>query len=216
MLIIGLTGGIASGKSIVMRTFRELEVPTFDADVMARQLTEPHQPAWREILGHFGEDLCLADGTLDRARLGTLVFSDPEKRRVLEGIVLPRMKEYLYGQRDQLAQQGKTFLIIEGATILEANYRGFCDSLIVVHTTPEVQLQRLIERNGYSREEALLRVQAQMPLEEKVKYADFVIYNTGSLEETLRQVRELHGHLRSLPATLRARPDALRESPSPA
>lgn len=198
MITVGLTGGIASGKSVVVKAFRELGVQTFDADVIARHLTERGQRAWYDAVAYFGEELLAPDRNLDRVKLATLVFTDPEKRRALEGIVLPRMREYIEEQRQILTEKGEKLLIVEGAIIIEANYLDICDCLIVVHTDHESQLRRLMERNGYSREEALMRIHSQMPLEEKVKYADFVIDNTNSLEETLRQVRELHGRLREM------------------
>lgn len=195
MITIGLTGGIASGKSVVVKAFHEFGVPIFDADVLARQLTEPGQPAWRDTVAYFGESILAPDGGLDRLKLAGLIFTDLEKRRALEGIVLPRMREYIEGQKPNLAQRGERFLIVEGATIIEANQLDFCDYLIVVHTDRNTQLQRLKERNGYTQEEAMARIRSQMPLEEKVKYADFLIDNTGSLKETLRQVRDLHDKL---------------------
>ena len=107
MITIGLTGGIASGKSVVVRAFQELGVPIFDADVMARQLTAPRQPALRDIAAYFGEEILAPDGGLDRVKLAGLIFSDPEKRRALEGIVLPRMREYIEGQKRELAKNGE-------------------------------------------------------------------------------------------------------------
>jgi dephospho-CoA kinase len=165
---------------------------------MARQLTEPGQHALADIADYFGKDILAPDGELNRVKLAGIIFTDTEKRRALEGIVLPRMREYIDGQKPELTRKGKNFLVVEGATIIEANHLDFCDNLIVVHTDRNSQFLRLIERNGYSRKEAMSRINSQMPLEEKVKYADFVIDNTGRLEETLRQVRELYGKLREI------------------
>lgn len=199
MLKVGLTGGIATGKSYVLSVLRELGCEVLDADLTAREVVEPGQPAFHEIVIHFGDEILGQDGKLDRAKLGAIVFADTGQREKLNAIVHPRVFE---SQANWLADVNRrdplSIAIIDAALMIETgSYRRF-DKLIVVYCAPEIQLERLMSRNHLSREEALARISAQMPSNEKLKYADFTINTSLGFEDTRRQVEVLHHQLRHL------------------
>ncbi len=194
--VVGLTGGIASGKSTVSHIFRSLGAQVIDADILARQVVEPGKPAWQEIVNFFGREILLPDGSIDRKKLGAIVFQDPAKREVLNRIVHPRVFEEekrLY--QDLRRQYPEALIIVDAALLIESgSYKRF-HKLIVVYVDEQTQLHRLMLRDGISAEEAWVRIRSQMPLSEKVKYANYIIDNRGSLEETRRQVEEVYKKL---------------------
>jgi len=196
MLRLGLTGGIASGKSAVAGMLRELGFPVLDADALAHRLMEPGQPAHDEVLREFGAEIAGADGRIDRAKLAAVAFADREKLERLNGIVHPRVLEEMQRQfaegesRDTL---GAAF--VEAALIIEAGYHKLLDGVVVTWCKPEQQLERLLAR-GFSAEEARRRIAAQMPVEEKLRYATERIDCSGTLEETRKQVAALAAKLR--------------------
>ena len=189
---IGLTGGIASGKSTVSRIFRDLGVPVIDADVIAREVVAPGSPALEAIVGAFGEEILTDEKSLNRARLGEIVFSDPAKKKVLEGILHPEIIAEQDRRLGELEREGRTpVAIVDAAVMIESGSWKRFDSLVVVDCDEPQQISRLRRRNGMNEEEAIRRVNAQMPLSEKVKYADHVIDNRGSIDDTRKQVEEL-------------------------
>ena len=196
MLRLGLTGGIASGKSAVAGMLRELGFPVLDADALAHRLMEPGQPAHDEVLREFGAEIAGADGRIDRAKLAAVVFADREKLERLNGIVHPRVLEEMQRQfaewesRDTL---GAAF--VEAALIIEAGYHKLLDGVVVTWCKPEQQLERLLAR-GFSAEEARRRIAAQMPVEEKLRYATERIDCSGTLKEIRKQVEALAAKLR--------------------
>jgi len=196
MLRLGLTGGIASGKSAVAGMLRELGFPVLDADALAHRLMEPGQPAHDEVLREFGAEIAGADGRIDRGNLAAVVFADRGKLERLNGIVHPRVLEEMQRQfaewesRDTL---GAAF--VEAALIIEAGYHKLLDGVVVTWCKPEQQLERLLAR-GFSAEEARRRIAAQMPVEEKLRYATERIDCSGTLEETRKQVAALAAKLR--------------------
>lgn len=198
MLRVGLTSGIACGKSAVAGMLREMGMPVIDADSIAHRLIERGQPAYAEVVKAFGPDICGANGEVDRARLGTLVFADREKLERLNRILHPRVIE---AQERQLAElersQPHGVAFVEAALILEAGAHRRLDRLVVAWCRPEQQLERLRAR-GMSEEEARRRIASQMPLEEKKGRASDLIDCTGSLDETRRQVEELVRRLQQL------------------
>lgn len=201
MLKVGLTGGIATGKSYVLSVLRELGCATLDADQTAREVVEPGQPAFDEIVAHFGTDILGADGRLDRAKLGAIVFADAAERETLNAIVHPRVFE---SQANRLAEienlDPQAIAVIDAALMIETgSYRRF-DKLVVVYCEPEIQLERLMARNLMSREDAAARISAQMPSAEKLRYADFSINTSLGFEDTRRQVEKLYDQLRVLQA----------------
>lgn len=200
MLKVGLTGGIASGKSYVVSVLRELGCEVVDADLVAHQAMEPGRPAYDDVVAHFGREILGPDGGIDRTRLGAIVFADPKEREKLNSIVHPRVYEAQMNWMIEVYQRNpRVIAVIDAALMIETgSYRRF-DKIVVVHCAPEIQLERLMHRNQMTREEALARISAQMPAAEKLKYADFNIDTSGSFEDTRRQVEALYQALSQLP-----------------
>lgn len=195
-MIVGLTGGIATGKSTVSQMFQELGAYIIDYDELAREVVKPHRKAWHKIVECFGSEVLNKDLTLDRQKLGALVFNDPEKLKKLNEIVHPEVFREGEKMTQEILNRDPRALIIKDIPLLtEAGAQKFVEKVIVVYTSPQMQLQRVIER-GFSPEEARARINAQTPLSEKVKFADFVIYNDGPVEETRKQVAEIYQKLR--------------------
>jgi len=171
--------------------FAELGAAVVSADEIAREIVEPGQPAWEEIRGAFGDEVLNPDGTLNRRRLGAIVFADEARRRRLERITHPRIREVMARRIEDLAAGG-TPVIAEIPLLFESEASlSLVDVVIVVYADPELQLERLMARDGLGREQAEARMAAQMPIEEKVMRADFVIDNDGDLERTRAQVRRV-------------------------
>jgi dephospho-CoA kinase len=187
MRVYGLTGGIASGKSTVTSMFRDRGIPVIDADQLAREVVEPGQPALAEIEKRFPGSIG-ADGRLDRAKLGALVFQDAEARAALSKITHPRIQALAIERTSTLAQTGAPVAIYDAALLIENKIHEALDGVILVSLAEDVQLQRLMARNGYSETEAKQRIASQMPLEQKRPFATWVIDNGGSLDETRAQV----------------------------
>ncbi len=198
MHVIGLTGGIGSGKSTVAQLFREENIPVVDADRISRDVTSPGMPAYLDIIRRFGEEFLLPDGRIDRKKLGALVFADPGKRSELEAITHPYIVEGIRSAILALASEGHDFAIVEAALILEKGRQGMVQAVIGVRCGRQLQVDRLMARDGISREEALRIVSAQMDPEEKVRGSDYVIDNSGDLAETRARVRALASKLRRL------------------
>jgi dephospho-CoA kinase len=192
LFVVGLTGGIASGKSTVSAMLEEAGVPVIDADRLAREAVEPGRPAFDEIVAAFGRGVVGADGRLDRARLGAIVFADPEARRRLEAIVHPRVFE---AERAALAELARarpgSVAVVDAALLLESGNHRWMDAVVLVAAPRETQIARLMARSGLPRAEAEARLAAQWPLEAKRPYADYEIDNAGTLDGTRRQVAEL-------------------------
>ncbi len=195
-LLVGLTGGIASGKSAVSRQLAELGCRLIDADVLAREVVAPGERAWRAIVEAFGSDVVGPDGQLDRKRLGALVFTDPARRKALEAITHPAIMARRQAILDAWAAEGFDGLVVLDIPLLiEVGAAAHVDRVVLVYAEPEVQLARLMGRDGFDRAEAERRVASQMPLAEKVRHAHFVIDNSGEPEETAAQVRAVHAAL---------------------
>lgn len=199
MLRVGLTGSIAVGKSFVSGVLMELGCHVLDADHVARSVVAVGTPGLRELTEMFGREILKPDGTLDRARLGALVFADAEQRALLNSILHPLIFEAQDEQLRRWAQEDPHGIaVVDAALMIESGgYRRF-DKLIVVHCRPEIQLTRLMARDGISPEEAQRRIAAQMPQEEKKLYADFLIDTSEGFDETRRQAQEIVGRLRAL------------------
>ncbi|MBI2487363.1 MAG: dephospho-CoA kinase [Deltaproteobacteria bacterium] len=192
MKVIGLTGNIGCGKSVVARMFEELGARVIDADRIARLVVEPGESAWKEIVQTFGEAILNSDGTINRSKLGEIVFNDKEKREALNRITHPRIVERIKEVIEDFRKENVEVVIVEAALIVEkGGMKPLINDLIVVTADEETQIRRLIERNALSREEALSRIKSQMPLSEKVKYATYVIDNSGTLDEMRKQVEEV-------------------------
>jgi dephospho-CoA kinase len=200
-LLLGVTGGIATGKSTVVRMLAEKGAPVIDFDLLSRKVVEPDRPAWKDIVAYFGEQVLQEDRTLDRGKLSDLVFRDLEKRKKLEGFTHPRiLEEFIRELNEIVSRDPEAIVQVDIPLLIELNLQYLFHKLLVVHVPPEVQIERLMEREGISREEASVRLKAQLPIDEKVGYADFVIHNEGALEETQRQVEELWEKLKEIQA----------------
>ena len=199
MLIVGLTGGVASGKTAVSRVLREEGAYIIDADQIARELVQPHKPAWNELVRAFGKEILQEDGSIHRRKLADKVFTDPEQRKVLNQILHPRIKEEMDRRIKEIRQKDpEAIVVIDAPLLVELGVYRKVDRLIVVTSTQMQQMERLKERDGRSPEEALRLFSSQMPVEEKVKLADFVIRNEGSLEETKKRAKEVFKELKKV------------------
>ncbi len=188
MRVVGLTGGIASGKSTVSNLLRGLGAVVIDADLVARQVVEPDRRAWRRIVGRFGPEILLPDRTLDRKRLADRIFRSPSERRFLNRVTHPPIYWEILRSLARHWWMKTPVVVVDAALLFETPLRLFLKPVVVVYADPETQLERLIRRDGIGREEALRKIRSQMPLEEKRKRADYVIDNSGSLERTEQQV----------------------------
>jgi len=198
-LVVGLTGGIASGKSTVARFFSKLGAWVIDADELARKVVEPGTPGWREVIETFGEDYITPQGELDRKRLARLVFHDPKAKKRLESIIHPRvlaLREKI--TRDILRKDPQALIIFDVPLLIEAGLHKRVDRVVVVWVPREIQIQRLIERDKLTRQEAEKRLENQMPLDEKLPFAHYVVDNSGSKEATEEQVKKIYEELRTL------------------
>jgi dephospho-CoA kinase len=196
MLRVGLTGSIGVGKSFVTSVFVELGCRVLDADQTAREVVMPGTPGLKALVEFFGRDILATDGTLDRKRLGALVFADQSKREqlnyILHPFIIARQDEILNGWE---AEDPKGIGIVDAALMIESGgYKRF-DKLIVVHCRPEVQLERLMLRDKLSRDEALRRINSQMPQEEKQKFADYLIDTSDGFELTRSRTVEIYNQL---------------------
>ncbi|WP_019391226.1 dephospho-CoA kinase [Priestia filamentosa] len=189
-ITVGLTGGIASGKSTVSAILREHNIPVIDADIIAREVVEPGKEAYNQIVKCFGRDILLEDGTLNRSALGEIVFNDEQKRQQLNAIVHPAVRKEMLSKRDHYLQHERN-VILDIPLLFESNLTHFVDKVLLVYVDEEVQLKRLIERNGFSEREALARIKAQDPLKDKVAKSDEIINNNGSKEETRKKVTHI-------------------------
>ncbi|WP_342488976.1 dephospho-CoA kinase [Bacillus sp. FSL P4-0248] len=190
-LVIGLTGGIASGKSTVSQMIKEQGIRVVDADVIAKEAVAKGTPALQQIVQTFGEDVLLPNGELNRQQLGAVIFSDEEKRKQLNAIVHPEVRKEMLKQRDEGVSQKETFVVLDIPLLFESQLESLVDRIIVVYTTPELQLSRLMNRNDLSEEEALNRIHSQQSLEEKCKKADRVIENTQDLAFIRKQLQNI-------------------------
>lgn len=196
MLLVGLTGGIASGKSLVARVFKDLGAHIIDADRIVHELLQPGQQAWQEVIDYFGKDILLPDNNIDRRRLGEIVFNSAEKRAWLNSCLHPRVFQVYTGQVQHiLSRQPDAVIVFDAALLIETGYHRKMGKTVVVYSDVEQQIERLTHRDKFSREQALIRIVSQMPLPEKRSHADYVIDNTGTREDTERQARELFKQL---------------------
>jgi len=197
-LLVGLTGGIATGKSTVSDLLRGLGCEIIDADLLAREVVEPGQPALAQIVNEFGRDVLTATGALDRKRLGSIVFANPERRLRLEAITHPAIRERFVARLDALAEQGFAGIVVFDAPVMieSGNYKNM-ERMIVVVTDDATQMTRLHGRDGTDHAENRRKIASQMPLAEKAKLADYVIDNSGSRESTAEQVRRVYAALMS-------------------
>ena len=188
--ILGLTGSIATGKSTVAKLFLSAGIPVVDADLGARAVVLPGAPGLADIIEHFGEAYLLSDGTLDRKRLGALIFSDREKRKELDVLLKERISDWIQAEKERYISEGHKLIVLDIPLLYEGGYEDSCDAVMVVYVPEELQVQRLMSRNHLDADEATWRMQSQLSIEKKKELADFVIDNSGTIEETKKQVND--------------------------
>ena len=196
-LLLGVTGGIASGKSYVSEILEELGSPLIDFDKLARVVVEPGKPAFKQIVDYFGKQVLADDGALDRKKLSDIVFSDMEKRKQLESFTHPAIyTEFFDGITAITSEKPDAVIQVAVPLLIELNLQFLFDKLLVVHVPTEVQVERLAKRDNVSTEEAANILKSQLPIDEKVGFADFVIRNEGTKEQTRMQVEKLWGDIK--------------------
>ncbi len=195
--LLGVTGGIASGKSTVSEMLVRLGSPLIDFDLIARQVVEPGTPGLAKIVAYFGPHVLDADGFLDRKKMSTIVFGDMEKRKKLEGFIHPLIYEAFFEQVGNIIKKDPEAIIqVAVPLLIEMNLQHLFDKLLVIHVPAQVQIERLANRDGISQEEAATILKAQLPIDEKLQFADFIIDNTKDLEHTQRQIEGVWERLR--------------------
>jgi dephospho-CoA kinase len=190
-LVIGLTGGIASGKSTVSNMLKEMDITVIDADVEARLAVEKGEPAYQKIIAEFGDDILLDTEEIDRVKLGSIIFHDAEKRQLLNSIVHPEVRNRMNNQVEAAKVRGEQVMVLDIPLLFESKLTHMVEKTILVYVDRDIQLNRLMERNDLSLEDAEARISSQMPLSDKVALADAVINNNGSISETKKQVIEV-------------------------
>ncbi|NLA85405.1 MAG: dephospho-CoA kinase, partial [Clostridiales bacterium] len=190
MKIIGLTGGIATGKTTVSNALRELGVPVIDADAVYGLLSKKGNLVWKAVYETFGDEYLRSDGELDRKSLGNLIFSDDKAREKLNEITHPLVKQEMLRILEKIKKEKSSDLVVMDVPLLyESGWDCLMDEVWVVAIPEELQIERLMKRNALSRKEAILRIRSQMDIEAKRNLADRVIDNSGTIEETLNQVK---------------------------
>jgi len=190
-MFIGLTGGIASGKSTVSKMILEMGIPVIDADQVAREVVEPGTEALEAICDHFGPTVLNEDGTLARKKLGAIIFEDPKERQVLNQIVHPAVRKRMDELKQFYLEKGETTIVYDIPLLFESNLFYLVDKVILVYVRAEIQLQRLVERDAAGMEDAKQRIASQIPLVDKRERADFVIDNSFTIEETKKQLKHI-------------------------
>jgi dephospho-CoA kinase len=204
VLNVGLTGGIASGKSTVARMLVEKGARLIDFDELSHGVEEPDGPVWKEIVRHFGEGILQADRTIDRRKLGDIVFADREKLDLLNRLVHPSVFREWHKRIEEIRKvQPDAIVLSDIPLLIEAGMKPMVDLVLLVYLPPEEQIARLVARNGYSREDAEKRIASQMPIGEKFPFADIVIRNDGPPEETRRSAGEVWEELKKREPRLR-------------
>lgn len=202
MLVVGLTGGIATGKSSVSKLLQAKGIPVIDADVLAREVVQPGTPGLSKIVEYFGKDMLLPDGTLDRKKLGSVVFNDEEKRQRLNSVVHPAVRRAMLWQVIVHWLKGEKICMLDVPLLIEGPLWKYVGLVVVVfwyvealllqvselYSSPETQLERLMQRDNSDREEAISRINSQMPILSKIGYADLIVDNSGTREELSRRV----------------------------
>jgi len=197
MLLVGLTGGIASGKSFVSNAFENLGVPVIDADVLAREVVEPGSVGLRQLVAHFGTDILTDANELDRAALRQLIFSNPAHRKTVDALLHPLIRDRSDQQIKATEDQGHGYAIYAVPLLVETRQHDRFDRIIVVDVPEETQISRLMARDGGSKDKALAILAAQAKREDRLSVADDIIDNNGSREDTLKQVLSLHNKFKT-------------------
>jgi len=195
MKVIGLTGGIGSGKSTVSQFLAELGAVIIDADKAGHETFQPDTEAWREVVAAFGQEILSPDGEIDRKKLGEIVFGQPESLLRLNQIMHPRMYEMMKARIEEYRQQGVAVVVLEAALLIEASWTSLVDEVWITVASEARILERLKEQRGLAEEQTLARIRSQLPSEERIKHADVVINNDGDLDAVKAKVNELWARL---------------------
>lgn len=187
-MIIGLTGGIASGKSTVSKMLKELGFPIVDADVIARKVVEPNEEAYKQIVAYFGDEIINEDKTIQRKKLGAIIFNDESKRYALNEIVHPAIRKQMLAEKEMYEREGHETIIFDIPLLFEGDSKYLVDKKLLVYVDEKTQLERLLARDQTTIEDAKSRIASQMPLKDKVALADAVVNNNGTMEETKEQL----------------------------
>ena len=213
MLIVGLTGGVASGKTAVSQVLKEEGAYIIDADQIARELVQPHKPAWNELIRAFGQEILQEDGSIHRKKLADKVFADPKERKLLNRVLHPRIREEMGRRAMEIGRKDpEAIVVIDAALLVELGDHREMDKVIVVTSTERQQIKRLQDREGMGPEEARRILSSQMAPEEKLKVADFVIRNEGSLNEVKRRAKEVFQELKRIAVQKKDQPKLQRPS----
>ncbi|KAG1731946.1 dephospho-CoA kinase-domain-containing protein [Suillus lakei] len=188
MLVVGLTGGIATGKSTVSSILKSRQVPVIDADVLAREVVQPGTKGLSQIVAYFGSEVLLPDATLDRKKLGAIIFNNEAKRKKLNSIIHPAVSRAILFNVFWCWLRGKKLCVVDVPLLIEGGLWKWMGKVVVVYCSADIQLQRLMKRDNSSREDALARLNSQLPIAQKVEYADIVVDNSGSLEDLKQQI----------------------------
>lgn len=196
MLLVALTGGIAAGKSVVAQIFEQLGCYIHESDASAHQLMEPSKPAWKAIVDHFGRKILNPDETINRSVLGGIVFSDPKERQYVDGLIHPLVMKKKKEIVRRIENQGRHKIFVSVAALtIEAGFSGYFDKIVVVYCDQKTQLNRLMERDGIGRKEALKKIKSQMRPEEKLNAADYIIHTSGTIQQTVEQAEQVFRNL---------------------
>ncbi|WP_195853909.1 dephospho-CoA kinase [Aerococcus tenax] len=185
---LGLTGSIATGKSTVSNYFKKVGFPVVDADLGARAVVEPGTQGLQAIKEHFGEDFLFPNGTLNRKKLGDVVFTDQDQLKALNQLLLPYIYDWVNDQAQSYQDQGHQLIVLDIPLLYETKYQDACDAVMLVYVPESIQLQRLMDRDNLSEDEAFDRMLSQYNIEQKLRWADIVIDNQGSIQQTEKQV----------------------------
>jgi dephospho-CoA kinase len=197
MLIVGLTGGIASGKSTIADMFKREGAYIIDVDMISRDVVKPGRPAWQDAVHLFGKGVLNKDQTLNRKKVGDIVFADAGKRKKLEEIIHPKINAENLMKINEIAEKdNQAIVIIEIPLLVEADKQDTVDKIVLVYTSPHVQIERLMKRDGLSLEDAQKRLASQLPIENKKKYAHYIINNEETFEQIQKKVKEVFQDLK--------------------
>lgn len=189
--IIGLTGGIATGKSTVTKFLRQRKLPVICADEISHHMTQKGQPAYRKILKEFGEDYLLPNQEFDRKKLASLVFHNQKAKKTLENIVHPLVRKEIKKQIAKSRKSNEPIVFLDIPLLFESGWEKICDATICIYTTQKIQIERLKKTRGMSRQEILVRIHNQMPLQEKCEKSDFIVRNVGSRTELKKEIKKI-------------------------
>lgn len=191
MITIGLTGGIASGKSTVSKMIQEAGIALIDADVFAREALDPGETAYDKVVAHFGENILGSDGSVDRKKLGSIIFNDTNERNVLNGIVHPAVRQKMNKKKDAYQREGRSAVVLDIPLLFESRLTKTVDRILLIYVNEITQFKRLMARDGLTKQEALSRIRSQTSLYKKCDAADAVIDNGGTVAETRRQLDDV-------------------------